>query len=94
MGSAAKCFGKNKKIVCDFCAQECQSDGAVVWDGRSTLVCCKRCAEEALPMMIGDSLHLPPEKSPYYAAEKEWDGRFKARFLRAVLARCHPRKDD
>jgi hypothetical protein len=43
-------------------------------------------------MMIGDSLLLAEGSAPFHEAEKQWNGRFKVRFLRAVMARCVVRK--
>ena len=77
-------------LECDFCGG--RYSRYVQWDGKRQIICCCKCAENALPMMIADSLTIP-ETSIYHAADKEWNGRFKVRFLRALLSRCQPKKE-
>lgn len=75
-------------LSCDFCGYECSRH--VEWIGKQQIICCYKCAENALPMMIADSLPISAD-SIYHAADKEWNGRFKVRFLRALLSRCQPK---
>jgi hypothetical protein len=74
--------------LCDFCGNE--HFHCIEWHSKRTVICCRGCAENVLPMMIADSLVLA-DSSIYHAADKEWNGRFKVRFLRALLSRCQPR---
>lgn len=72
---------------CSFCGVK--HPRCVSWLGASAnILCCTKCSENVLPMMIGDSLYLEGRTNIYHVADKEWNGRFKVRFLRAVMARC------
>jgi hypothetical protein len=93
MGLAAR-YTSDKSAVCDFCSRTVSTRSAVVWQGRTEITCCRQCVEEALPMLIADSLVLKEGISPFHAAEKEWNGRFFVRFLRALMSRCAARKED
>jgi len=75
---------------CSFCGKK--HPRCVSWLAHSAnILCCPRCAEDVLPMIIADSLYLKAPCDTYHAADKEWNGRFKVRFLRAILARCQPK---